>query len=873
VRREVALKIIKLGMDTRQVIARFEAERQALAMMDHPGIARVFDAGATESGRPYFAMELVRGEPITQYCDRERLDIRARLGLFRRVCLAVQHAHQKGIIHRDIKPSNVLVAEGDDEPRPKVIDFGIAKATNSELTERTLLTERHQLVGTPEYMSPEQADQPGEDIDTRSDIYSLGVLLYELLTGATPFDGSRLRSASWADLQRIIREEEPPKPSTRVSASPAADNDRAERGQADAPQTPAPSRAGAEQIARLRRADPPSLARVLRGELDWIVMKALAKERSRRYATTSELADDVERFLRNQPVLASPPSVAYKLTKFVQRHRAPLAAGVATGLALVVAVVALGIAVVRVNHERNLAVRAGTEASAARDGAEAVTGFLAEMLAAVDPGRSGLDVTVREVLDDASTRIDDRFRDRPLVEARLRRTVGETYGALGLYAAAEQHLRRAHALFAGELGERSEGALTTEVELGLIMERQGQYDEAAQVLERALVAMDLALGERHVETLAAMRSLGQVRIRQGDYKSARPLLERVLGVERQLLGEDDRATLSSLASLALVLHHLGEFGEAESMYAAALEGWRRTQGDDSPDTLMAMGNLCSLYTSQGRWADAEPLCEQVLSARRRVLGPEHPETLRSLNSLASLRFHQGRLEEAERLGAEVIDLRRTVLGPEHPETINSLNNQVTVVQALGRIEEAEEMAREVLRARRSGLGPEHPHTLTAMSNLASILGELGRHEEAEPLHVEALDVKRRTLGPEHFSTLLSMNGLGQLYMKMGRHAEAAELLRSTSETTRRVLSDRHGFTGIALMCYGESLRELERYGDAERALLDARAVFEAVYAPGHKYLQLSANNLRMLYERWGRAEDAQRWASLAAASSADHSPE
>ncbi|HEY7154963.1 MAG TPA: serine/threonine-protein kinase, partial [Gemmataceae bacterium] len=312
VRRMVALKIIKPGMDTALVIARFETERQALALMDHPHIAKILDAGTTESGRPYFVMELIKGIPITEFCDKNHMPAEARLKLFLDVCHAIQHAHHKGIIHRDIKPSNVMVTLHDGVPVVKVIDFGVAKATGQKLTEKTLFTAYGQMIGTPTYMSPEQAEMSGLDIDTRSDVYSLGVLLYELLTGTTPLEGKRLREAGYAEMQRLIREEEPPRPSTRLSS--LGDS--------------------ATVLAGNRGTDPRQLARLLAGELDWIVMKALEKDRNRRYDTPAGFAEDVGRYLRREPILARPPSRAFRLRKFAQRNRAAVLTTAAVALAL-----------------------------------------------------------------------------------------------------------------------------------------------------------------------------------------------------------------------------------------------------------------------------------------------------------------------------------------------------------------------------------------------------------------------------------------------------------------------------------------------------------------------------------------------------------
>ncbi len=415
VRRQVALKVIKAGMDTAQVVTRFEAERQALALMDHPAIATVYDGGSTPEGRPYFAMEYVKGEPITAYCDRQRLTTQARLELFMQVCEGVQHAHQKGIIHRDLKPSNVLVAIQDDHPVPKIIDFGVAKATAQHLTERTLYTELGVMIGTPEYMSPEQAEMGGLDIDTRTDVYALGVILYELLTGALPIDRKEHRQAGFAEIQRTIREKEPPRPSTRITQLGPAST----------------------EAATNRHTEPRRLASELRGDLDWVTMRALEKDRTRRYQTANALAADVRHHLSNEPVSAGPPGTIYRAGKFVRRHRFGVAAAATVALLLVTLAATMTVQARRIARERD---RANREAETAKQ----VSEFLVGMFETTNPfeGR-GKDVPVGDVLDRGAQRIATELRGQPEVRAALMNTMGRVYYDLGVYDKAAELVEEA----------------------------------------------------------------------------------------------------------------------------------------------------------------------------------------------------------------------------------------------------------------------------------------------------------------------------------------------------------------------------------------------------------------------------------------------
>ncbi|MBX3362218.1 MAG: serine/threonine protein kinase [Phycisphaeraceae bacterium] len=561
VQRRVALKIIKLGMDTRQVVARFEQERQALAMMDHPNIARVYDAGATETGRPYFAMELVKGEPIVHYCDKNNLSIEARLDLFAQVCNAVQHAHTKGIIHRDIKPTNILVSTQDGRPHAKVIDFGIAKATASKLTEKTLFTEFQQLIGTPEYMSPEQAEG-SLDIDTRTDVYSLGAVLYELLTGSTPFSGRDLRSAAFAEIQRMIREVEPPKPSTRLSQS-------------------AGTLAG---IAAARRTEPKRLGMIVRGELDWIVMRAMEKDRQRRYETASGLGADIRRYLSGDNVVAAPPA-GYKHTVHEGTRKVAPESAVGAALVLIAGTVWQARAAAdqrdKARQEATRALAAESETRRRAEDLQRVADFQGQMLAQVDPMAAGMRLT-----DDVSGRL-----DAALAKANL---------------SDEDRAARMEA-FIGMWSQIS----ATDAALELI---------DRTILRPAAAALDTQF-EDQPEIAATLRHVVAERYHDlGLDGEAVALQERVVEARRRLLGEDNTETVKSIGNLGVYQASLAMHKEAEANYREALERGRRVRGEDDPETMVYLANVGSILVQTGRFDEAEPVLREALERRRLCVG-------------------------------------------------------------------------------------------------------------------------------------------------------------------------------------------------------------------------------------------------------------
>ena len=832
VRRRVALKLIKPGMDTRQVVARFESERQALALMNHPHIARVFDAGATELGHPYFVMEHVAGEPITAHCDANRLGLRERLELVLQVCDGVRHAHQKGVIHRDLKPSNILVTLEGGRRICKIIDFGVAKATEQRLTERTLYTQSGTMIGTPEYMSPEQADLTGLDVDTRTDVYSLGAILYELLVGALPFDSRELRTASIDEVRRRIREDEPARPSVRVTSL----------GQA------------ATGTADKRGTAPPVLRRQLQGELDWIVMKALEKDRTRRYGSPDELAADLKRYLADEPVLARPPSTTYRLRKFVRRHRV----GVAVGAAVFVALLAgLSLALWGLVRAR------GAEAQARADAAEAqaVSEFLVELFETADPGTSrGRQVTAREILDQGSRRIASTLGQQPRLRAQLMAVMGQVYSNLGLFDEASTLTDGAIEIQRQELGEDAPDTLATMLhQVGLVGRRDPREAErlSREVYDRCL----RTLGPDQSLCISAARVLGKTLHRGGHLEEAEPILRSALERSRTL-SPDNPHTAQCLNALAGLLLDRGEMAEAEPLYRESVEGYRRTRGADHPSTLLALNDYGTLLFLAGKMSEAEAQFREVLTARRRVNGDDHPDTLTALNNLGVTIALQGRLAEAEPYYLEALERRRRLLGDDDPETLFSIHNMGGLLHDQGKLDEAERYRREALDRRRRVLGDDHPDTLEAMHNLARVRVDQHAFAEAERLLREAVAGRRRVLGSNHADTLDSIGELGSVLGALGHEREAEGLLRE-SIAGFRALAQPDPRLGAQLERLGLLLSQRRAFEEAEPLLLEG---YEIMSKSEHaaRSAQHIVESLVRLYEAWEKPDRAAEWKSKTA---------
>lgn len=768
--RTIALKVVRPGLLTPRMLRRFEHESQILGRLQHPGIAQVFEAGTADSGagpQPYFAMEYIRGATLTEHARAAGLSTRARVELFIPICDAVQHAHQKGVIHRDLKPGNILV---DAEGRAKVLDFGVARVTDDAAeSAATMRTEAGGVVGTLAYMSPEQLSGDPLAVDTRTDVYALGVILYELLSGRMPFD---LERKTLVEVARVVTDRE---------ATPLGEHDRD-----------------------------------LRGDLQTIAAKALAKEKERRYASASDLAADLGRWLRHEPIAARPASAAYHARKFAQRNKGLVAGAAGVLVALVGGIVGVSW---QAQRAAAAAVRANEEAEVARE----VSAFMDRMLRAVNPEEAqGREPTLRELLDSAAAELAAREGMNPRVELALRDTIGHTYAAMARYDEAEAQYEKMLALCRRMFGEDDRSTLSARRNMVGVRADRGKFDEAERDVLAVIADCERVLGPGDPETIFARMDLGRVYQETGRWAQAEPILRRAMEAGRVAVGETDQRYITALHNMGTAIKDSGRVAESVGLLREALRLRRATLGEAHPDTLYSMNNLAAALQRSGVAADreeAERLMRETLEARTRVLGPDHAATITTTGNLAVALIEQKRLDEALPLAERAYEGWKASLGEEHPKTMIGLGNLAYLYEDLGRDAQAETMYRRVIEIRRRASGGQDPDTWSPMNNLAMLLARTGRHAEAEAQYREVLALCAKGLPPDH------------LYIAIFRNN------------------------------FGETLAALRKWDEAERELTESHAMLEAKAGPRHPRVVKAVERLVAMFELKGDAAAAANWKS------------
>jgi tetratricopeptide (TPR) repeat protein/predicted Ser/Thr protein kinase len=894
-RRTVALKVLRHGIASPQMLRRFEHEAIILGRLQHPGIAQIYEAGTADGGpggpRPFFAMEYIRGRTLTDYVGTRHLDTRLRLALFIEICEAVQYAHTKGIIHRDLKPANILVNE---HGHPKVLDFGVARLTDADL-QVTAHTDVGQFVGTLPYMSPEQVGANPDDMDTRSDVYALGVVLYELLAGRLPYS---LESRTLPEIVRIIREEEP----TRLAG----------------------------------------ISRAFRGDLDTITRKALEKDKARRYQSAGDLAADINNYLRDLPIVAHPPTAIYQMRKFAQRNKTLVASAATFVIALSGGIVATSRQALVSSEQRDRAVeaerlealraveaeraraaeaqqrliaeRALTEARDAQAAAEAqrrlaqaseasaraVSGFLVDMLASATPEiAQGADVLVRDVVDQAALKIAGAFPGQALVEAEVRLAIGAAYFSLGDFDAAKPHIEWAYEARRRELGEEHTSTVDAMGEVASVLDAQGKVQEAEPLYRRVVELCERHQGLEARNTVVARSNLGRFLESDGRLDEAAPYLEQAAAEALRLFGPEDELTIGVNQELAILRSSQGRAAEAEQITRSTLEVRRRTKGETHPDTIASIINMAYYLQEQGRLDEAEAFYRESVDIQKRVMGERHPMVLTATNNLAGLLFAQGKLDEAAAMYLSVLEARRARLGDEHNETLASANNYGALLIRLGRMADAEAVFRRNLEIQERTIGPTHAHTLGTMSNLAHVLSNLKQYEEAERLYREAVARRATIESTPSPDAIRTMHGLGQVLAEQKKCDEAMPLVEQTLAAAVAMHGEEHAVTYTVRANYARTLRDcgrpadaipefekliasvsgaagendprlasyrvgialchvrLGRYEEAEPELL---AHYQrAVEAGGTEGAKPAAARLVELYTAWGKAEEAKKY--------------
>jgi serine/threonine protein kinase len=823
-KRVVALKVVRPGLLTPAFLRRFDLETEVLARLQHPGIARIYEAGSVvENGvaQPYFAMEYVRGEELTEFARRHAPGVPAKLELFLKVCDAVSHAHQRGVIHRDLKPGNIVVRAADDaraagEAQPTILDFGVARASESDMR-ATLATSVGQIVGTIPYMSPEQVSGKPDEIDVRSDVYSLGVVLFELLTGRLPLDvGGR----SVYEASRIITQNEPA-PLSSFDAS-------------------------------------------LRGDLQTIVQKALEKEKARRYQSASDLAADLRRYLADEPILARPATTAYQLAKFAKRNKGLVAAAGGVCAVLILGVAGTTWQAVRataaevVAEKRRIEAEEQTRAAVkSAERARAVTSFMQRAFSAADPEKAGPDVRVADMLDSAAQQAGVSFADDPETLGAVRSAIGGVYAGIGVSDKAVEQFEVAAEVLGKALGQDHEEAVMARSELGNALKNSGKYDQAEAVLKEVLDTRTRVLGPDNDATLVSRYNLGVLHGKQGRDEGTLDELRGVLKDRERLGKADNEDAAVVMSALAGVIAGSATPGEAEDLYKRAIAIHERISGADSLESLNCRHSYVTLLHILNRYDEALEMAEKLHASFVRLVGPLHPDTQNACNTLAELYRIKARFADSERLHRSVYDAFLHLLGPDNPKTMLSAANLAATLGDEEKYEEAEKLNKDVLERRTRVLGPTHFDTLLTAGHLAILYQNTGRYAEAAPLHRQVLKGRLETLGPEHQQTLVSRSNLAFALNRSGQLGEAKEQLDILLGTREKLFGKEHAEVALTLALLGDNAYRRKEYAEAEAYLRRCIAIREKALGPTHPTTMISKSSLGEALTALGKFEEAE----------------
>ena len=835
-KKQVALKIIKRGMDSEEILKRFKTERQILATLVHPNIARLLDGGATEDGLPYFVMEYIQGQPIDEYSDSHNLNTLERLKLFRKVCAAVQYAHQNLIVHRDLKPSNILVgADGE----PKLLDFGIAKLLNPSLSPVTIpMTATMMQVMTPEYASPEQVR--GEPITTASDVYSLGVLLYELLTGHRPY---QLKNRIPQEIERIICESEPLKPSTIIT--------RVE--EVTSPDGTTESKITPESISKNRDSKPDTLRKRLTGDIDNIVLTALRKEPNRRYASIEQFSEDIRRHLANLPIFARKDTAWYRSSRFIKRHKVGV-------IATVLVVITLLAGIVGTAWQAKVAAEERDRARIETEKAEQVSEFLVDLFEVSNPSEAkGDTITAREILERGAEKIETELKDQPEVRATMASVIGKVYQSLGLFDDAEHLIRIAldirEELYSIDHVDKAQSYN----DLGSVFFKKGKYAEAEDEMRKALQMHKILLGDAHIAVAGNMNDLAMVLRHRGQYAEAESLFFNVLEIQNKLLEPNDLEIGKSLVSMADLFHEQGRFAEAESLFHRAIEIQETQLSKDHPDVILSKHNLAVLMQNQGKFAESEPILRYIVKVNEKQLGKDHPDVGASLNSLALSLDQLGRYAEAEKLYRRALEIGETQLGKDHPDVANRLHNLASTLKDVGQYTEAEALTYRALEINEKQLGENHIMVTHHLNLLASLMQIQGKYAEAEPIFQRIVEIREINMGKDHPTVATGLNNLALLIDDLERYAEAESLHYRAIKIREFRLGDDHPDVAQSLHNLAGVYRAQKRYDEAEPLFKRAAAIWEKQLGVEHPYVAASLNHLGGICREQGRYSESEAY--------------